>query len=59
VRKIRLEPEIKKYLEKFPLKQIVFDWNTSIDLKSTADLAEFQLLLKIFISIQFRNSLFR
>ena len=41
------EPAIKKYLEKFPLKQIIFNWNAlSIDLKSTADLAEFELLLK-------------
>ena len=41
------EPAIKKCLEKFPLKQIIFNWNAlSIDLKSTADLVEFEQLLK-------------
>ena len=41
------EPAIKKNLENFPLKQIIFNWNAlNIDLKSTADLAEFELLLK-------------
>ena len=41
------EPAIKKNLENFPLKQIMFNWNAlSIDLKSTADFAEFELLLK-------------
>ena len=41
------KPAIKKNLENFPLKQIIFNWNAlNIDLKSTADLAEFQLLLK-------------
>ena len=40
-------PAIKKNLENFPLKQIIFNWNAlSVDLKSTADLAEFELLLK-------------
>ena len=41
------EPAIKKTLENFPLKQIIFNWNAlNIDLKSTADFAEFELLLK-------------
>ena len=41
------ESAIKKCLEKFPLKQIIFNWNAlSIDLKSTADLVEFEQLLK-------------
>ena len=41
------EPAIKKCLENFPLKQIIFNWNAmSIELKSTAELAEFELLLK-------------
>jgi hypothetical protein len=41
------EPAIKKYLENFPLKQIIFNLSgLSIDLKSTADLAEFELLFK-------------
>ena len=42
-----IEPAIKKNLENFPLKQIIFNWNAlSIDLKSTADFAEFEMLLK-------------
>ena len=41
------EPAIEKCLENFPLKQIIFNWNAlSIELKSTAELAEFELLLK-------------
>ena len=40
-------PAKKKYLESFPYKQFVSNWNyLSIDLKSTADAAEFQELLK-------------
>ena len=41
------KPAVKKYLEQFPYKKIVNDWNhLSIDLKSTADETEFQQLLK-------------
>jgi hypothetical protein len=41
------KPATKKYLEKFPYKQFVSNWNSlSIDLKSTADENEFQQLLK-------------
>ena len=40
-------PATKKYLENFPLKQIIFNWNAlSLDLKATADPLEFQTLLK-------------
>ena len=41
------KPAVKKYLEQFPYKKIVNNWNyLSIDLKSTADEIEFQQLLK-------------
>ena len=37
----------KKYLEHFPYKQMLLNWNSlNIDLKSTADNEEFQQLLK-------------
>ena len=40
------EPAIKKSLEKFPLKQIIFNWNSlDIALKATADSSEFQSML--------------
>ena len=41
------KPAVKKYLEQFPYKKIINNWNyLSIDLKSTADENEFQQLLK-------------
>ena len=41
------EPAIKRNLDKFPLKQIIFNWNAlSVDLKSTAEFTEFEYLLK-------------
>ena len=41
------KPALKSYLEKFPYKQFLSNWNSlSIDLKSTADETEFQQLLK-------------
>ena len=41
------EPAIKRCLENFPLKQIIFNWNAlDIDLKATGDKAEFENLLK-------------
>ena len=41
------QPAIKKYLEKFPLKQIIFNWNSlSLELKATADPIEFETMLK-------------
>ena len=40
-------PATKKYLENFPLKQIIFNWNSlSLDLKATADPVEFERMLK-------------
>ena len=40
-------PAIRKSLENFPLKQIIFNWNfLSLDLKATADPIEFDFLLK-------------
>ena len=41
------EPAIKRCLENFPLKQIIFNWNAlDIDLKATGELAEFKTMLK-------------
>ena len=41
-----VEPAIKKCLEKFPLKQLIFNWNSlDIELKATGDLDEFQVML--------------
>ena len=40
------EPANKKFLKKFPLKQLIFNWNSlEIDLKATGDLDEFQVML--------------
>ena len=42
-----INPAIKKHLELFPLRQILFNWNSlSVDLKSTADADEFKILMK-------------
>ena len=38
-------PAVRKNLENFPLKQIIFNWNfLSLDLKATADPLEFDLM---------------
>ena len=40
-------PAIKKGLENFPFKQIIFNWNSlCLELKATADYTEFDQLLK-------------
>ena len=40
---IKITRSKKKSLEKFPLKQIIFNWKSlDIDLKATADFTEFQ-----------------
>ena len=40
-------PALRRQLENFPLKKIIFNWNTlSLDLKATADFSEFAYLLK-------------
>ena len=41
------QPAMKRYLDSFPLKKIIFNWNyLSVDLKSTAEFTEFEYLLK-------------
>ena len=41
------QPAMKRYLDNFPLKKIIFNWNAlSVDLKSTAEFTEFEYLLK-------------
>ena len=41
------EPAIRRNLESFPFKQIIFNWNSlNIDLKSTGDEEEFKLLFR-------------
>ena len=40
-------PAIKKGLENFPFKQIIFNWNSlCLELKATANYTEFDQLLK-------------
>ena len=40
-------PALRRQLENFPLKKIIFNWNAlSLDLKATADFSEFTYLLK-------------
>ena len=40
-------PAVRKCLEKYPLKQIIFNWNSlSLELKATADALEFESMLK-------------
>ena len=40
-------PAAKRYLENFPLKQIIFNWNSlSLELKATADPLNFETMLK-------------
>ena len=47
-------PAIKKGLENFPFKQIIFNWNSlSLELKSTADPIEFDQLFKQQILSQY------
>ena len=41
------QPAAKRYLENFPLKQIIFNWNSlSLELKATADPLNFETMLK-------------
>ena len=40
-------PATKKHLENFPLKQIIFNWNSlSLELKATSEPVEFESMLK-------------
>ena len=42
-----INPAIKRNLETFPLKQILFNWNSlDLELKATADAEEFRMLVK-------------
>ena len=42
----RNEPAVRSTLEKLPLKQIIFNWNSlDIDLKAIGDLNDFQSML--------------
>ena len=51
-----VNPAVKKYLELFPLKQILFNWNSlSIDLKATADSEEFKMLMKNSLCSQYNH----
>ena len=48
-------PAVKTSLEKFPLKQIIFNWNSlDIDLKATGDLFEFQRMLNTKLLSQYK-----
>ena len=52
------QPAIKKYLEKFPLKQIIFNWNSlSLELKATANPIEFETMLKQFYLSKYKSEL--
>ena len=51
----QIEPAVKTYLEKFPFKQMIFNWNSlDIDLKATGDHDEFQRMLTIKLLSQYR-----
>ena len=42
-----INPAIKRNLETFPLKQILFNWNSlDLEIKATADAEEFRMMLK-------------
>ena len=42
-----IDPAVKKKLEIFPYRKILFNWNSlSIDLKATSDADEFKILIK-------------
>ena len=42
-----IDPAVKKKLETFPYRKILFNWNSlSIDLKATSDADEFKILIK-------------
>ena len=51
-------PATRKSLENFPLKQIIFNWNSlSIELKATADPLEFQTELKKYYLSKYKSEL--
>ena len=52
------QPAIRKPLENFPLKQIIFNWNSlTIELKATADPLEFQSDLKRYYLSKYKSEL--
>ena len=51
-------PATRKSLENFPLKQIIFNWNSlGIELKATADPHEFQKELKKYYLSKYKYDL--
>ena len=52
------QPANKRYLENFPLKQIIFNWNSlSLELKSTADPLEFATMLKRYYLSKYKSEM--
>ena len=51
-------PAVKKYMENFPYKKMITNWNAlTIDLKATADVEEFYHLLRDkFLSVYSCNT---
>ena len=55
---INNEPAIKRSLESFPYKQIIANWNSlGVDIKSTADANEFEMLLKEYYLSKYQYEL--
>ena len=51
-------PATKKYLENFPLKQIIFDWNSlGLEFKATADPTDFETMLKSYYLSTYKSEL--
>ena len=51
-------PATKKYLENFPLKQMIFNWNSlSLELKATADPTDFETMLKSYYLSTYKSEL--
>ena len=49
-----IDPAVKKKLELFPYRKILFNWNSlGIDMKATADAEEFKILLKNHLLSQY------
>ena len=52
------KPAVKVQLEKFPLKQIIFNWNRlDIDLKATGDIEDFQSMLNSKILASYKQEI--
>ena len=49
-----INPAIKRNLETFPLRQILYNWNAlDLELKATADADEFKVLLRNKLASQY------